>query len=147
MSYTSLDSFDFITLKFPLTNRFPWEKNWPPWLLTVSSPWAHGDQNGHSQPWLSRDLGRRCDLPVTELWPSRDWAVTSPNHDWAVIIGPRSHDHRGHRELTVSSRWPFIFSWAASNYSLPRGLIPIQIYTQTWITGDNLWSVKVNKTL
>ena len=31
--------------------------------LTVSLPWAHGDQNGHSQPWLSRDLGR-------------DWAVT-----------------------------------------------------------------------
>ena len=27
------------------------------------SPWAHGDQNGHSQPWLSRDLGH-------------DWAVT-----------------------------------------------------------------------
>ena len=27
------------------------------------SPWAHGDQNGHSQPWLSHDLGH-------------DWAVT-----------------------------------------------------------------------
>ena len=31
--------------------------------LTMSSRWAHGNQNGHSQPWLSRDLGR-------------DWAVT-----------------------------------------------------------------------
>ena len=27
------------------------------------SPWAHGDQNGLSQPWLRRDLGL-------------DWAVT-----------------------------------------------------------------------
>ena len=56
--------------------------------LTVSSPWAHRDQNGHSQPWLGRDLG--CDWAVTvpwlsrdhtedaviELWLSRDWAVT-----------------------------------------------------------------------
>ena len=41
----------------------PWEKKWTPWLLTVSSLWADGDQNGPSQPWLSRDLGR-------------DWAVT-----------------------------------------------------------------------
>ena len=46
---------------------------------------------------------------VTELWPSRDWAVTElwPSRDWAVtllamIIGPRSRDHHGHRELTVS---------------------------------------------
>ena len=67
--------------------------------LTVNSRWAHGDQNGHSQPWLSRDQGRdwavtspwlscdlavtepwspwlSCDLAVTELWPHRDWAVT-----------------------------------------------------------------------
>ena len=39
---------------------------------------------------------------VIELWPSRDWAVTSPSRDWAVIIGPRPCDHRGHRELTVT---------------------------------------------
>ena len=42
---------------------FPWEKNWPPWLLTVSSPWAYRDQNGHSQLWLSHDLC--CDWAVT----------------------------------------------------------------------------------
>ena len=47
--------------KVPMT-----KKNCLLWLLTVSSrwahcevtlssPWAHGDQNGHSQPWLSRD--------------------------------------------------------------------------------------------
>ena len=47
-------------------------------------------------PWLS------CDLTVTELWLRRDWAVTSPSRDWAVIIGPRSRDHRGHCELTVT---------------------------------------------
>ena len=29
-------------------------------------------------------------------------AVTSPSSDWAVIIGPRNRDHRGHRELTVT---------------------------------------------
>ena len=56
--------------------------------LTVSSPWAHGDQNGHSQPWLSRDLGRdwavtspwlsrdHTEDAVIELWPRCDWAVT-----------------------------------------------------------------------
>ena len=53
-----------------------------------------------TSPWLS------CDLAVTELRPRRElWPLL------AVIIGPRSHDHRGHRELTVSSWWPFIFSW------------------------------------
>ena len=36
---------------------------WAHCELTMSSPWAHADQNGHNQPWLSRDLGR-------------DWAVT-----------------------------------------------------------------------
>ena len=69
--------------------------------FTVSSQWAHGDQNGHSQPWLSRDwavtwavielwpsrdwtviilkmLTASCDLAVIELWPRRDWAVTEP---------------------------------------------------------------------
>ena len=84
-------------------------------VLTVSSWWAHGDQNGHCQPWpglwLSCDLALTkpwsywrcrdwtvtspwlsCDLAVTELWPRRDWAVTSPSRDhW-----PRS------RELTVT---------------------------------------------
>ena len=54
-----------------------------------------------TSPWLS------CDLAVTELWPRRDWAVTKPSRDWAVIIGPRSRDHRGHRELTMT----IFFSW------------------------------------
>ena len=96
----------------------PWEKNWP--------PWAHGDQNGHSQPWPGPWLS--CDLAVTEpwsYWRCRDWAVTSPwlscdlascdlavtspSRDWATIIGPRSRDHRGHGELTVTIslfHWP-----------------------------------------
>ena len=61
-----------------------------------------------TSPWLS------CDLAVTELWPRRDWAVTSPSRDWAVIIGPRSRDHRGHCELY------FIFSWVTTNIVLVR---------------------------
>ena len=57
---------------------YPWEKNWPPWLLTVtkmvtaSRDWAVNWAVIELWPWLS------CDLTVTELWPSRDWAVTSP---------------------------------------------------------------------
>ena len=115
---------------------YPWEKNWPPWLFTVSSRWPKWSQPAVIEPWLSCDLAvtepwsywrcrdwtvtspwLSCDLAVTELWPRRDWAVTSPSHDWAVIIGPRSRDHRGHPELTVSSRWPFIFSWDISDHS------------------------------
>ena len=101
------------------------KKNWPPWLLTVSLPWARGELTVNSWwpkwsqpavtepwpgPWLSCDIAvtepwLSCDLAVTELWPSRDWAVTSPSRDWAVIIGPWSRDHCGHRKLTVSSLW------------------------------------------
>ena len=78
---------------------FPWEKNWPPWLLTVSSPWVHGELTVTKMVTASRDWAmtwavielwprrdRRdwavtspwlsCDLAVTELWPRRDWAVT-----------------------------------------------------------------------
>ena len=75
---------------------------WPgPWLscdLAVTEPWSYWRccDWAVTSPWLS------CDLAVTELWPRRDWAVTSPSRDWAVIIGPRSRDHRGHRELTVT---------------------------------------------
>ena len=81
----------------PELESSPWEKKlatvssgWAHRELTLSSPWAQGDQNGHSQPWpgpwLSCDLAviilkmpwLSCDLAMTELWPSRDWAVTSP---------------------------------------------------------------------
>ena len=40
-------------------------------------------------------------LAVTELWPRRDWAVTSPSCDWAMIIGPGAVT----TVVTVSSRW------------------------------------------
>ena len=112
----------------------PWEKTWPPWLLTVSSRWPKWSQPAVIElwpgPWLSCDLAvtepwsywrcrdwavtlpwLSCDQAVTEPWPCCDWAVTSSSRDWAVIIGPRSRDQRGHRALTVSPRWPFIFSW------------------------------------
>ena len=83
------------------------------------SQWAHGDQSGHSQPWLSCDLAMTepwsywrcrdwavtlpwlsCDLAVTELWARRDWAVTFPSRDWAMIIGPGAVT----TVVTVSSR-------------------------------------------
>ena len=100
------------------------------------SPWAHGDQNGHSQPWLSRDLGMielwpscdhtedavielwpRCDLAVTELWLSCDLAVTelwpllTVTEPWS--LGPGAVT----TVVTVSSRWPFIFSWETLDHS------------------------------
>ena len=74
----------------------PWEKNWPPWLLTVtkmvtaSRDWAV--TCAVIELWPSRDWAvimlkmpwLSCDLTVTELWPRRDWAVTSPSRDhWA----------------------------------------------------------------
>ena len=114
-----LDS-DLCSISVTAVCTIPWEKNWPPWLLTVTSWWVHGDQNGHSQPWpgpwLSCDLAvtepwLSCDLAVTELWPSRDWAVTSPWPSLAVTeswsLGPGAVT----TVVTVSSRWPFIFSW------------------------------------
>ena len=80
------------------------KKNRPPWLLTVSSPWPKWSQLAVTEPWTywrCRDWAVTSpwlsyDLAVTELWPRRDWAVTSPSRDWAVIIGPRSRDHRDH---------------------------------------------------
>ena len=63
------------------------------WAVTYSRDWAVIILK---MPWLS------CDLAVTELWPRRDWSLTSPSRDWAVIIGPRSRDHHGHRELTMT---------------------------------------------
>ena len=102
----------------------PWEKNWPPWLLTVSSPWPKWSQPAVTEPWpgpwLSCDLAVtepwsywRCrDWAVTELWPRRDWAVTSPSRDWAVIIGPGAVT----TVVTVSSRWQFFSHGGAKNY-------------------------------
>ena len=108
----------------------PWEKNWPPWLLTVSSRWAHRELTVTKmvtasrdwavtwaviELWPSRDWAviilkmpwLSCDLAVTELWPSRDLAATELWALLAVIIGPRSRDHRdnyflmGHRAACV----------------------------------------------
>ena len=110
------------------------KKNWPPWLLTMSSQWTHCELTVTKmvtasrdwamtwaviELWPSRDwaviilrmLWLSCDLAVTELWPSRDWAVTSPwlscdlSYDWAVTIGPGAVT----TVVTVSSRWQFFF--------------------------------------
>ena len=111
---------------------YPWEKNWPPWLLTVSSRWPKWSQPAMTEPWpgpwLSCDLAvtepwsywrcsqpavnspwLSCDLTVTELWPSRDRAVTElwPSRKVLAMtepwsLGPRSRDHCSHCELTAS---------------------------------------------
>ena len=134
-------------------------------LATVSSRWAHGDQNGHSQPWLSRDLGRdwavpsrdwaviilkmpwlSCDLAVTELWPLL--AVTEP---WS--LGPRAVT----TVVTVSSPWPFIFSWdmfKTSRYLTIRRLIgywnsalgPVSISDKTSYR-KILWSLEATRSV
>ena len=97
-----------LTVTKMVTASCDWVVTWAVIELWPSRNWAVIILK---MPWLS------CDLAVTELWPSRDWSVTSPSRDWAVIIGPRSRDCRGHCELTVSSRWPFIFSWASLKVS------------------------------
>ena len=85
----------------------------------MRSRWPKWSQPAVTEPWLSCDLGRdwatpshdwaviavtelwlSCDLVVTELWPSL--AVTEP---WS--LGPGAVT----TVVTVSSRWPFIFSW------------------------------------
>ena len=94
------------------STRYTWEKNWPPWLVTVISRWPKWSQPAMTEPWpgpwLSCDLAvtspwLSCDLAVTELWPSL--AVTEP---WS--LGPGAVT----TVVTVSSRWPFIFSWVSN---------------------------------
>ena len=63
-------------------------------MVTASRDWAV--TWAVIELWSSRD---HTEDAVIELWPRRDLAVNSPSRDWAVIIGPRSRDHR---ELTVS---------------------------------------------
>ena len=54
-------------------------KKWPPWLLTVSSPWADGEftvssrwpQPAVTEPWPEPWLS--CDLAVTEPWSPWPW--------------------------------------------------------------------------
>ena len=91
-----------VSSRWPKWSQPAVSEPWPgPWLscdLAVTESWSYWRCRDWAvtSPWLS------CDLAVTELWPRRDWAVTSPSRDWAVLIGPRSRDHR---ELTVSSPW------------------------------------------
>ena len=125
--------------------KIPMIKKRPPWLLTVSSQWAHGELTVSSAvteswpgPWLSRDLAvtepwsywrcrdwavtepwLSCDPAVTELWPCRDWAVTSPSRDWAVIIGPGAVT----TVVTVSSPWAH-----GDNYFLMGIYVEFKLY-------------------
>ena len=55
---TPTHPFRFVQFKI-----YPWEKKWPPWLLTVSPRWVHRELTVTKMVTASRDLGR-------------DWAVT-----------------------------------------------------------------------
>ena len=91
--------------------------------LTVSSRWAHGEFTVSS--WWPKWSQPVMTWAVIELWPSRDrrdWAVTSPWLSCDLVVtelrpslavtepwslGPGAVT----TVVTVSSRWPFIFSW------------------------------------
>ena len=120
----------------------PWEKNWPSWLLAVSSPWPKWSQPAVTwaviELWPSRDWAviilkmpwLSCDLAVIELWPSRDWAVTSPWLElWPLLavtepwsLGPEPRPpwspwaHGDNFFLMGSSGWSSV--WHRSNTGL-----------------------------
>ena len=129
--------------------EFPWEKNWPPWLLTVSSQWAHRELNVSSRwpkwsqpavtepwpgPWLS------CDLAVTDpwsYWRCRDWAVTSP---WLSC------------DLAVTELWPRR-DWAVTSPSRdwaviigPGAVTTVVTVSSRWAHGDIFFSWVVSTT-
>ena len=111
-----------------------------PWAhseLTVSSRWPKWSQSAVTEPWPGPWLS--CDLAVTEpwsYWGCCDWAVTLPRLScdlavtelWPLLRLSRDHwvrsrDHRGHSELTVSSRWQFF-----SHGLISRSQFPPMIY-------------------
>ena len=111
------------------------------------APWAHGDPNGHSQPWPSRDWAviilkmpwLSCDLAVTELWPRRDWAVTSPSRDhWAPKPWP-PWSPWAHGDHLFSHGW-WSINIGSGNGLVPSGNKPlpepvtmlIQIFVAVW---------------
>ena len=100
--------YQFQFRNWPQPCTIPKPLEYPPMrkkLATVTSRWPKWSQPALTEPWpgpwLSCDLAviilkmpwLSCDLAVTELWPRRDWAVTSASRDWAGIIEPRSRDH------------------------------------------------------
>ena len=115
-----------VSSRWPKWSQQAVTEPWPgPWLscdLAVNEPWSYWRCRDWAvtSPWLS------CDLAVTQLWPRRDSAVTSPSHDWAVINRPGAvttvvtvSSRWAHRELTVSSRWQFFFSWGTVPWRNP----------------------------
>ena len=95
----------------------PWKKNWPPWLLTVSSWWAG--------LWLS------CDWAVTEpwsYWRCRDWAVTSP---WLSC------------DLAVTELWPL--QAVTELWSLGPGAVTSVVTVSSPWTNDHLPRTRLEK--
>ena len=137
LSYHSLVLSHIDMIWTTVHHIIPWEKNWPPWLLTVSpqrahceltvsSPWPKWSLPAVTEPWPGPWLS--CDLAVTEpwsYWRCRDWAVTSPwlscdlavtelwpRRDWAVTSPSRDWaviigPGAVTTVVTVSSRWQF----------------------------------------
>ena len=115
-------SQSFKALKF--VNNNPWEKNWSPWLLTVSSRWIHGELTVTKMVTASRDWA--ATWAVIELWPSRDWAVIAltelwPSRDWAVTSPWLSCDLASpwlSRDHWAPEPWP---PWAHSDNFFSHG--------------------------
>ena len=85
------------------------------------------------------------------MWPCRDWAVTSPSRDWAVIIGPGAVT----TVVTVSSRWAhceltvtIFFSWACMHACIHTYIyIYYSIYYSNSAVSKSLLSVPIFRKL
>ena len=154
------EAYMYQLTRLPSVQIFPWEKNWPPWLLTVSSRWAHRELTVSSRwpkwsqpavtepwpgPWLSCDLvwlsRDRRDWAVTSPRPSHDWAVTLPSRDWAVIIGP------GAVTTVVTVSMYFLMGWLAT-CSAPCHYLNLCWLITNWTLGNKFqWNFNQNTTI
>ena len=138
-------------------NNHPWEKNWPPWLLTVTK-----------MVTASRDWA--VTWAVIELWPSRDWAVIILKMPWlscdlAVteqslpVISGQGHG-RGqtqgqiwwsHLRPKVQSICLFFVSWESDHFWLRYSKFPIwpwkfKVKVMAKVKPDGpMWGLKFNR--
>ena len=105
-----------------LLKNYPWQINWPPWLLTVSSQWAHRELTVTKMITASRAWA--VTWAVIELWPRRDWAVTYP---WLSC------------DLAVTELWPLLA--VTEPWSLGLGAVTTVVTVSSrWAHGEHLFS-------